>query len=64
MTVHSLFQPPIILAVALVALVIGTYSESGMTEVEEDQFVCLACQAQHFPAIFSSRRFIYNIYVL
>ena len=52
MTVHSLFQPPILLAVALVALVIGTYSESGMTEVEEDRFVCLACQARHFPAIF------------
>ncbi len=56
MTVHSLFQPPILLAVALVALVIGTHSESGMTEVEEDRFVCLACQARHFPAIFSSRR--------
>ncbi len=27
-----------------------------MTEGEEDQFVCLACQARHFPAIFSSRR--------
>ncbi len=28
-----------------------------MTEVEEDRFVCLACQARrHFPAIFSSRR--------
>ena len=56
MTVYSLFQPPILLAVALVALVIGTSSESGMTEVEEDRFVCLACQARHFPAIFSSRR--------
>ncbi len=30
MTVHSLFQPPILLAVALVALLFGTYSESGM----------------------------------
>ena len=27
-----------------------------MTEGEEDQFVCLACQARHFQAIFSSRR--------
>ncbi len=27
-----------------------------MTECEEDLFVGLACQAQHFPAIFSSRR--------
>ena len=27
-----------------------------MTEVEEDWFVCLACHARHFPAIFSSRR--------
>ncbi len=26
-----------------------------MTEVEEDQFVCLACQARHFPADYSSR---------
>ena len=56
MTDYSLFRPPILLAVALVALVIGTYSESGMMEVEEDRFVCLACQARHFPAIFSSRR--------
>ena len=56
MTVNSVFQPPFLLLVALVALVIGTYSESGMTEVEEDRFVCLACQARHFPAIFSSRR--------
>ncbi len=56
MTVHSLFQPPILLAVALIALVIGTCSESGMMEVEEDRCVCLACQARHFPAIFSSRR--------
>ena len=56
MTVYSLFQLPILLAVALVALVIGTSSVSRMPEVEEDQFVCLACQALHFPAIFSSRR--------
>jgi hypothetical protein len=27
-----------------------------MTEVEEDRFVCLVCQARNFPAIFSSRR--------
>ncbi len=27
-----------------------------MTEGEEDWFVCLPCQARHFPAIFSSRR--------
>ncbi len=27
-----------------------------MTEVEEDRFVCLACQARHFLAIFRSRR--------
>ena len=27
-----------------------------MTEVEEDRFVCLACQARHFPAVYSSRR--------
>ena len=27
-----------------------------MTDVEEDRFVCLACQARHFPAVFSSRR--------
>ncbi len=26
------------------------------SEGEEDQFVCLACQALHFQAIFSSRR--------
>ena len=56
MTVYSPFQPPILLAVALVALVIGTSSVSRMTEVEVDRFVCLACQARHFPAIFSSRR--------
>ena len=56
MTVYSLFQPPILLAVALVALVIGTSSVSRMTEVKEDRFMCLACQARHFPAIFSSRR--------
>ena len=56
MTVHRLFQPPFLLAVALFALVIGTFSGSGMTKVQEDRFVCLACQARHFPAIFSSRR--------
>ncbi len=27
-----------------------------MTDGEEDRFVCLACQARHFLAIFSSRR--------
>jgi hypothetical protein len=27
----------------------------GMAEVEEDLFACLACQAQHFQAIYSSR---------
>jgi hypothetical protein len=27
-----------------------------MTEVEEDRFICLACQARHFPAIYCSRR--------
>jgi hypothetical protein len=42
--------------VSLVVLVIGTPSETGMTEVEEDRFVCLACQARHFPAIYCSRR--------
>ncbi len=36
-------------------LVIGTPSETGITEVEEDRFVCLACQAQHFQAIYCSR---------
>jgi hypothetical protein len=56
MTVYSPFQPPILLAVALVAFVIGTSSVSRMTEVKVDRFVCLACQARHFPAIFSSRR--------
>ena len=58
MTVYSLFQPPLLLAVGLVVLVIGTpsHSETVMTEVEEDRFVCLACQARHFPAIYSSRR--------
>jgi hypothetical protein len=56
MTLNSLLQPPLLLAVALVVLVIGTPSETGMTEIEEDRFVCLACQARHFPALFSSRR--------
>ncbi len=44
------------LAVGLVVLVIGTPSETGMTEVKEDRVVCLACQALHFPAIHCSRR--------
>ena len=56
MTFHSLFQPPLLLGVALFALVFGTISGSEMTEVEEERFVCLVCQARQFPAIFSSRR--------
>ena len=56
MTFLSLFQPHFLFAVALFALVFGTFSGSEMTEVEEERFVCLACQARHFPAIFSSRR--------
>jgi hypothetical protein len=57
MTFYSLFQPPLlVLAVGLLVLDIGTLSETGMTEVEEDRFVCLACQARHFPAVYSSRR--------
>ncbi len=58
MTVYSLFQQPLLLAVGLVVRVIETpsSSETVMTEVEEDWFVCLACQARHFPAIYSSRR--------
>ncbi len=56
MILYSLLQPPLLLAVALVVLVIGTPSEKGMTEIEEDRFVCLACQARNFPAVFSSRR--------
>ena len=51
-----MFQQPLLLAVGLVVLVIGTPSETGMREVEEDRFVCLACQARHFPAIYCSRR--------
>ncbi len=49
--VYSLFQQPLLLAVGWVVIVIGTPSETGMTEVKEDRFVCLACQAQHFQAI-------------
>jgi hypothetical protein len=56
MTVYSLFQQPLHLAVCLSVLVFGTPSETGMVEVEEDWFVCLACQALHFQAIYSSRR--------
>ena len=56
MTFHSLFQPPLLLGVALFALVFGTLSGSDMTEVEEERFVFVECQSQHFPAIFSSRR--------
>ncbi len=33
-----------------------------MTEGEEDRFLCLACQARHFPAIFRSRRALRIIY--
>jgi hypothetical protein len=33
-----LFQQPLLLAVGLVVLVIGTPSETGMREVEEDRF--------------------------
>ena len=56
MTLYSLLQPPLLVAVALVVLAIGTPSETGMAENEEDRFVCLACQALNFPAVFSSRR--------
>ena len=45
-----------IVQTSFVVLVIGTPSETGMTEVKEDRFVCLACQALHFPAIYCSRR--------
>ena len=48
MTFYSLFQPPLLLiTVGLVILLIETPSETGpgMTEVKEDQFVWLACQA-------------------
>jgi hypothetical protein len=55
MTVYSLFQQPLHLAVCLSVHVFGTPSETGMVEVEEDWFVCLACQALHFQAIYSSR---------
>ncbi len=78
MTFYSLFQPPLLLlAIGLVILVLGTPSETGpgMMEVKEDRFVCLACQARHFPAVYSSRRAralrvytliilcIYNVYL-
>jgi hypothetical protein len=53
MTLYSLLQPPLLVAVALVVLVIGTPSETGMTENEEDRFVCLACTAS--PGIFPQR---------
>ena len=56
MTVYSLFQAQLILDVVLIVLVIGTLSETGMAEVEEERFVCLACQARHFPAIYGSKR--------
>ncbi len=56
MTFHSLFQPPLLLGVALLSLVFGTFWGSVMTEVEEERFVCVECQSRHFPAIFSSRR--------
>ncbi len=57
MTFYSLFQQPLlVLAVGLLVLVIWTSSETGMTEVKEDRFVCLACQARHFPAVYSSGR--------
>ncbi len=55
-----MFQQPLLLAVGLVVLVIGTPSETGMTEVEEDRFVCLACQALHFQAIYCSRRALHT----
>ncbi len=35
MTLYSLLQLPFLLALALVVLVIGTPSETGMTEIEE-----------------------------
>ena len=56
MTLHSQFQPPLLLGVALLSLVFGMFSGSLMTEVEEERFVCVECQSRHFPAIFSSRR--------
>jgi hypothetical protein len=49
--VYLWFQPPLLLAVVLVVLVIGTPVDKGMTELEEDLFVCLACHAGHIPAI-------------
>jgi hypothetical protein len=42
--------------VGLVVLVTGTRSEMGMTEVEEDRFLCLYCVALHFQAMYCSRR--------
>jgi hypothetical protein len=58
MSLHSWFQPPLVLALGVVVLVFEKSVYTGMTEVEVDQFVCLACQAQHLQAIsgFSSRR--------
>ncbi len=59
MTFYSRCQHPfLLLAVGIVVLVIGIPSETcpGMMEVEDDRFVCLACQARHFPAVYSSRR--------
>ncbi len=60
MPVYSLFQPPLpgLLAIcsSLIVFVSGTTSETGMTEVEDDWFVCLACRVLHFQAIFSSKR--------
>ncbi len=43
-------------------------SETGMTEVEEDQFVCLACQALtalpgHFQFHFARSKTWYNLYI-
>jgi hypothetical protein len=59
MTFYSRCQPAyLLLAVGIVVLVTGNPSETcpGMSQVEEDRFVCLACQARHFPAVYSSRR--------
>jgi hypothetical protein len=58
-----LFQQPLLLAVGLVVLVIGTPSETGMTEVEEDRLVCLACQALHFQAIYYCSRCTLSIHM-
>ena len=62
---QNLWEAQLLLAVVLivlvigtlsVVLVIGTLSETGMAEVDEERFVCLACQARHFPAIYGSKR--------